>query len=215
MPSPDRTLIQLFARAPRPGHTKTRLIPALGAEGAAQLYRAFLLDTLASARSVEGAAVETWIASERDRAWFITRQEPCRLQRGADLGQRMSAALAHGLERYSRVLLIGTDAPTAPPSLLAQAAEALHDAEIVLGPTADGGYFLIGAAGAAPTLDGVRWSSRHTLADTVVRVGGAATLAPWYDVDTPADLRLLRLHLTLHPSSAPHTARWLADHVET
>ncbi len=203
MPAGDVALI-VFARAPRPGHTKTRLIPALGADGSARLYRAFLEDTLAKARGLDGFEVEIWAATAEDRALL----GPCRSQVAGDLGARMSHALADAQRRAERALLIGTDVPTLPPACLEAAAAALTTHDVVLGPSADGGYYLIGSRAPAPSLAGVRWSSSHALADTIGGLGDrrVALLRPWYDVDTPADLRLLRAHLALRPTAAPATA---------
>jgi len=200
----------VFARSPRPGHTKTRLIPALGPEGAARLYGGFLEDTLAKVRSLADVAVEVWVAADADRAFF----DDARLQVEGDLGQRMSHALADALQRGERALVIGTDAPTVPVAYLRAAIDTLARSEVVLGPSADGGYYLIGARAKAPELRGVRWSSRHTLSDTLGAIGDAvevALLQPWYDIDTPGDLRILRSHLFLRPEAAPATAAILAD----
>jgi len=157
-----------------------------------------------------GLREELWVAHPDDAPAY----DAPRLQAGETLGARMSHALADALRRADRALLIGTDAPTLPRGFLARAARALDTAEVVLGPSADGGYYLIGARGSAPDLGGpaIRWSTPHALADTRARVSGrrVATLPPWYDVDTPEDLRLLRLHLALDPSAAPATAAALA-----
>lgn len=210
----------VFARSARPGHTKTRLIPALGPDGAAELYAAFLSDTLAVANRALGSAVsggstvsagsavsavETWVAAPEDLSAFSDG----RLQEGTSIGERMSHALGDALARFPAALLIGSDAPTLPVAFLRAGVEALERADVVLGPSADGGYYLIGARGAAPDLRGdIRWSSPHTLADTVARLTPLriALLPPWYDVDTPEDLRLLQLHLTLRPKAAPASA---------
>ena len=208
MPAPETVALIIFARAPRPGHTKTRLIPALGPGGSARLYAAFLKDTLARANALDGFEVEVWAAAEADQAFF----DSSRLQEGADLGERMSHALQDALTRHERALVIGTDAPTLPEAHLVAAGRALEAHDVVLGPSADGGYYLIGARAPAPRLEGVRWSSAHTLDDTVASLRGRrlALLRPWYDVDTPGDLRLLRAHLALRPAAAPATAEALA-----
>jgi len=201
--------VLVFARAPRPGGTKTRLIPRVGAEGAATLYAAFVTDVRRTV-DLAGLAAQVWVADRDDAAAY----DAPRVQRGDDLGARMSHALTDALDRADRALLIGTDAPTLPAAYLGRAARALDVADVVFGPSADGGYYLIGARGRAPALGGggVRWSTRHALADSLARVDGrrVAMLPPWYDVDTPEDLRLLRLHLALDPRAAPATARALA-----
>lgn len=209
MPSEPLPLI-VFARAPRPGRTKTRLIPALGADGAARLSAAFLEDVLATATEVPGLAPELWCPSAEDAARF-TR---ARVQEGDDLGARMQHALADALRRAPAALLIGSDVPTLPARWLRDALAGLARAEVVVGPSSDGGYWLVGARGEAPDLSGaIRWSTRHALADTRAALGArrVVTTRPWYDVDTPEDLRLLRLHLATRPAAAPRSARVLCD----
>jgi rSAM/selenodomain-associated transferase 1 len=201
----------VFARAPVPGRTKTRLIPALGADPeeaaarAAALHEAFLEDTLRTATSV--APVTLFVAGsadhpaiERVRSAFDLTLVP---QVEGDLGARMVAALESLLERHERAFLIGSDAPTLPARLMRAAARA--PVEIVLSPSSDGGYVLVGGA-CVPRFDGVRWSHPRTLADTLTRNPGAWLTEPWYDVDDPDDLALLRTHLTLDPHAAPTTA---------
>lgn len=203
------TALLVFGRAPVPGACKTRLVPLLGEAGAARLYRAFLDDVLRTAVAT-GAAVELWCAGDakdRDLAELGARHGVTRrAQPAGDLGARMAGALQDALARHPRALLIGSDAPTLPARALLRAGEALVDAPTVFGPSADGGYWLVGARrGATAGFDSVRWSTRHALADTLARNPGAALTEPWYDVDEPADLRLLRAHLAVEPDVAPAT----------
>jgi len=206
-----RAEIAVFARAPRPGRTKTRLIPALGPEGAAALYAAFLEDTLTK---LEGLDARLWAASEADAPALEGRGWPVSAQVGGDLGARMSHAIADGLGRADGVIVIGTDAPTLPPARLRDAIDALRTHDAVLGPSADGGYYLIGSR-APVSFGAVRWSTRHALADTLAGLGSPARLLrPWYDVDTPDDLALLRAHLALRSRDAPATSRALSRHFD-
>jgi rSAM/selenodomain-associated transferase 1 len=210
----ERVSLALFARAPIAGRTKTRLIPALGAEGAAALARAFLHDTLSRVAELDADAT-IWAASEHDRAALSGEVAlPIAVQPEGDLGARMEVALRDGIERAGRALILGTDAPTLPLGHLRAAIEALDRAEVVLGPAADGGFWVIGARAPLALGPGVRWSSRHALADTIalVQQDGRTVerIAPWYDVDTSADLALLRAHLALRPGAAPRTAAALA-----
>ena len=108
------------------------------------------------------------------------------------------------------MVLIGSDSPTLPLRLLHRAFAALENHDAVLGPTPDGGYYVIGfRRGMAVRLAGVRWSTSNALADTLARLLEAnmryAILPPWYDVDTSEDLRLLKTHLSLDPEAAPQT----------
>lgn len=213
MSAEPRLPVAVFTRAPRPGAVKTRLIPAVGAEGAAELQRAFLTDTLARAGGLEEVEATVWAASEDDALELASALSgSVRAQPEGDLGLRMRAALEEGVRRAGWALVMGSDAPTLPASILRAARRALERSELVLGPAHDGGYYLIGARGRVPELGpSIRWSTRHALADTVAAAGaGSVTLLrPWYDVDTPDDLRLLASHLARRPSAAPETARTL------
>jgi hypothetical protein len=133
------------------------------------------------------------------------------MQGGGSLGDRIEAAFTEGLGAAETMILIGSDSPTLPSNLLLRGLQLLEQHEAVLGPTPDGGYYLIGfQRGAIPSLKGVKWSTTSTYQDTIERIMAAdlsyATLPPWYDVDTPEDLRLLQAHLSLDPGSAPQTA---------
>jgi len=214
--------LTLFARAPVPGHTKTRLIPALGAEGAARLYSAFLADTLQ--RFAPDFSARLSCAGELTHPVLVrlaqTYEVALRAQCEGDLGARMSHDLSLMNSTHDAGVIIGTDIPTLPSVLVEAAFRALERVDVVLGPTSDGGYYLVGTRGAWPELfRGVRFSGPHALADTVVaatRAGAeVALLSPWYDIDEPGDLRLLRAHLSLDPRAAPHTATCLFDHPVT
>ena len=210
--SDEQVALLIFAKAPRPGRVKTRLATLLGDEGAARLYAAFLEDTWATASALAGVRPELWAASRDDAVGLAPH--PCRVQIAGDLGVRMHAAMADALGRASRVLLVGSDHPTVPPALFLDAVRALETHEVVLGPSADGGFFLVGARTAAVDFDpGVRWSSRAALADTLAGLAGRSVrlTRPWYDVDTPEDLRVLRAHLAIRPAAAPATAAMLAS----
>ncbi len=207
-----RAAIGVFARAPVAGETKTRLIPALGAEGAARLHEAFLRDVLQRAARV--APVTLFVAGAMDHPTFESLLDAPELssvrrvpQVGADLGERMREALQTLRAHASAAFLVGSDVPTFPERLLR--AVARRRDERVLTPTTDGGYALVGGR-AGWDFEGVCWSRPTTLAETLRRNPGARLTEPWYDVDEPADLELLRLHLDLDPSAAPATALALA-----
>jgi rSAM/selenodomain-associated transferase 1 len=209
-----RGALIVFVRPPVPGTTKTRLARALGDEAAAELYRAFVIDTVRLAVEI-GAEVELACAGDPAHPFLAELVERHGLeatrQVEGDLGARMAHALTRGIAAHGRAVIVGSDAPTLPPSLLAGAFAALDHAELVLGPSHDGGYYLLGAT-RPPRLAPVRWSTAHALDDTLARNPDARSkrLPPWYDVDTPEDLRLLRAHLALDPGRAPATARALA-----
>ena len=209
--------LAVFGRPPRPGEAKTRLAAALGGEVAARLYAAFVTDVLVRATGA-GFEVTLWVAGDPDDPALLAvdaaRRVARRAQEGRDLGERMAHCLEVQRVEHGRGLVLGTDSPTLPTGHLVAAARALDRADVVLGPAPDGGYWLVGArVPLGGAFDGVRWSSEHALADTLLgarRVDATVELvAPWYDVDTPDDLRLLRAHLALDPKAAPATAALL------
>lgn len=195
--------ILVFARAPRPGACKTRLIPALGAHGAARLHRRLALRTLLAAVSA-GAEVELWCAPGPQDAFFqaCRRELGVRLRRQprGDLGQRMARALAGALrEGAPGAVLVGSDCPALSAADLVNALAALHRHDQVLTPSGDGGYVLIGARRLEPrALAGIRWSSGRELAQTrrrLARLGfSIAELPARRDLDTPGDYRRARRH---------------------
>lgn len=202
-----RPALIVFARAPVAGQAKTRLIPALGPERAAELYRCFLLDTI---ELVRGAPADVLVAvAERqhlDSVRSLVRdacpEAEVAVQRGGDLGERIVNALEEtvGSDR-SHAVVIGTDSPTLPLQRVCEALALSRERDLVLGPCYDGGYYLVGVhAVRHEFFRGIAWSSNTVLVETVrrARESGAEVglLDPWYDVDTPRDLEVLRLHLT-------------------
>jgi hypothetical protein len=178
-----RTSVVVFAREARAGQVKTRLIPLLGATGAARLHARLLRRALATARSARLGPPVLWGA---------------RRQRGADLGARMAHAFAVVLRRAPRVLLMGADAPALGPADLRRAARWLAGgADAVLAPAEDGGYALIALRRSSPRLfEGVDWGSARVMAQTRERLAGLGwrwrELPPVWDVDRPEDVARLR-----------------------
>jgi rSAM/selenodomain-associated transferase 1 len=210
----------VFARPPTAGTVKTRLAGLFGERGAAELYEAFVEDTLRLCLRIRAAGrldVALWSAGpddERVSEWAGRLGGTAHLQPPGDLGVKLAAAFDEGLRHYQRVLIIGSDAPTLPIELIGAAFDSLENAPIVLGPANDGGYYAVGASHCVrPSFEGVRWSTAHAFGDTVranaQRV--VATIAPWYDIDEPEDLAVLRAHLSLDPAAAPATARRLRE----
>ena len=210
----------LFARDPFRGPVKTRLAAALGRPSAANLYRGFLEDLTQRFRAGPPADLRALVVAPPGAGDELRRLLPSGyrwwVQEGEDLGERMSWALARAFEAGSRsVVLIGTDAPTLPRRCVSRAFACLErGADVVLGPALDGGYYLIGLRAPRPDLFRLPcWSTAEVLRGTLKRARRAGLsvrlLAPWYDVDTARDLRLLRLHLALAAGSAPATSRVL------
>lgn len=193
----------LFARYPLPGQAKTRLIPALGPEGAARLHRRMTEHAVGVARAAgprEGARVTVCFtgAPRRDfRSWL-----GCDLGYGAqpsgDLGVRLRLAFADAFRHDAqRVVAIGTDVPGLSPAILHQAFAALGGHDLVLGPAADGGYYLIGMKRDRPELfAGVDWGTGRVCAQTRAAIGrlglSVAELPTLHDVDLPEDAAALR-----------------------
>jgi rSAM/selenodomain-associated transferase 1 len=212
----------LFARAPRLGAVKTRLAARLGDESALALYRAFLVDACALAAQSATLGVERAVlavAGDRDDPEIVrvatTQGLSVVAQPDADLGGRMYRLLCDELERAEHVCLIGTDSPTLTVHQIAAAFDSLADAEVVIGPATDGGYWLVGARAPEPALfEGMRWSTPHVLTETLKRLAGrrVALLPFHYDVDEMADLELLTAHLPFLPDTvAPATRAVLGN----
>lgn len=196
-------MVGVFAKAPVPGKTKTRLARVIGDDAAAALHVAFLWDTLALATAVS----ECVLFSAGDHAHpvlreaaehFGVRQVP---QSGADLGHRMMNAIDVLHEGHETAVLIGSDAPSLPPRALASACTK----PLCFGPSSDGGFYLVGSQ-SRPRFEGLAWSTPKTLHDTLAQNPGAELLEPWFDVDEWDDLQTLRLHLSLEPQAAPRTS---------
>ncbi len=196
----------LFARDPAPGLVKTRLVPLLGAEGAAELYRCFLLDSFEAVASQPAdvfVAVSRGSALEPIRALAapVCPKAEFLVQVGDDLGQRMRHVFEAVFARaYDRAVAVATDVPSLPPLRLTDALDYAAHRDLVLGPSLDGGYYLIGLRKIIPTcFADMPWGGPTVLVETLRRAqqaGAAVTLLePWYDVDDPEDLRVLRSHL--------------------
>ncbi|SRR6266700_989929 len=208
----QETIICIFAKPPQPDRVKTRLIPAFGAERAAELAEAFLHDTVALVRTLPWAECIIAATERFERSYFCP--EEVWLQSEGDLGERLEKILRLALKRRSTVLAIGADSPGLPAALLEDARKALHSADAVLGPAADGGFYLIGLNDCpVGVLGGIQWSQSSTLADTAARLEQygmkTARIDEWFDVDTPENLERLRRQLEKNPSAAFRTSALL------
>jgi len=202
MPTPADALA-IMAKAPMPGLVKTRLVPPLTHEQAAQLYRALLADQLEQLKAVDGVA--RYLAYTPNNAAATMRQfggsaYAYIAQRGDDLGQRMQQLFVDLWSGGHRnVVLIGSDLPALPLAILGEAFAQLscEEHKVVLGPSRDGGYYLIGMNRPTPELFGkMTWSHDQVLAETAARLRRLdvpfAMLPSWFDIDTPDDLQRLR-----------------------
>ena len=190
------TRILIFAKAPVPGQVKTRLIPALGAEGAARLAAEMLQRTALAALDSEVGSVELCMDPPSGHPHWI-RQMPLDViptpQGEGDLGERLARAAQRVLAAGERVILIGTDCPDLDRHRLTAAATALESHDIVIHPAHDGGYALLGLGRFDDSLfAGVAWSTDTVAAQTIARIEALGwslhvgeTL---HDIDVPADL---------------------------
>lgn len=199
-----RWALGIFAKEPVPGRVKTRLSPPLTAEEAAALYRVCLEETVAA--MAEGP-FDLVLFHAGDPGFFRRAFPglPLHPQDGRDLGQRMANALASLLaDGYRAAALIGSDSPDLPSSLVEEAFAALEKADLVVAPSRDGGYVLVGESHHHPGLfQDIPWSTRQVLAATRKRAAQLAVshreVRGWEDVD---DLPALRRLLERTPACA-------------
>lgn len=221
--------VVVMARSPLGGQPpKTRLADAVEHEGdRRRLYAAFLGDTIDGCRTVAGAALRVAYTPDGGAAGLDTlgvRAGELLSQRGADLGARERAVFADLFAAgFQKVVMVGSDLPTLPAGHIGQALEQVAPGTAVLGPSDDGGYYLIALAapetgGAIPDLfTGIRWSTPAALDDTRAaarKAGLRVVLVPgWRDVDDAAGLARLRAELAAEPgrARAPRTARVLDE----
>jgi uncharacterized protein len=203
--------VYVFAKAPVPGRVKTRLIPAVGAEGASRLAKALLEDTLEALVAAGRAAP---VLAVDDVEAFRGRGLPLVEQGTGDLGARLERVLGLGLTRSPAVVAVGSDTPGFPAPLLEECFQALGRADAVLAPAADGGFTLLGLRRCPPgLLRGLPWSGPDTFRATEARLRArglsVARARPFFDVDGPADLARLRVELAEGTVQARHSAEVL------
>ena len=215
-----RLALTVMAKRPQAGEVKTRLCPPLTPEEAATLAECFLLDKLDQVGRLPGVARFVAFSPPDAEDFFQTRTgEAFSLlpQRGADLGERLADVSDRLLGAgFSATMIIGTDSPTLPDTVLHEAHEVLGSdhADLVLGPAKDGGYYLIGLRRPSRSLfHEIAWSTDTVLSQTVARarkVGLRTHLLPaWYDVDVEPDLRRLARDLADDRTPAPRTRAYL------
>lgn len=187
--------IVIFAKAPLPGKVKTRLIPALGEEGAARLARRMLENTVLEALKVEAAEIELCADPAPDHAdWRgLLPASPTTAQGDGDLGVRLARAAERVISGGQRVVLIGTDCPELTARRLRKACTELERHEAVIHPAVDGGYALLGLNSFDPSVfAGIEWSTSSVAGATIARIEALGwslhvgeTLR---DIDEPEDL---------------------------
>lgn len=195
-----QALLMQFGKWPEAGRVKTRLIPALGVEGALDahlaLTRVVLENLCRSGLPVQfwwDRRVETVPVRAQDVVRHIEHQGlEQKIQQGSDLGDRMLDALGKGLQSHTLALIVGSDCPSVEPDYVHLAALSLQEHDVVLGPSDDGGYVLIGARRVIPhMLDDIAWGTERVLEQTCARLKelglSVGLLEPRWDVDEPED----------------------------
>jgi rSAM/selenodomain-associated transferase 1 len=227
-PSGGRTLV-VMAKAPRPGAVKTRLAPSLSSTAAVAFYCCLLDDTLALARSLGDVEVAVMCPDSdvNELAQFAGMQsagKPASVvaQKGEGLAAGLDSVFAHFAEGHRtnapqrRIIAFNSDSPHLPRSVLEDAFETLAAHDVVVGPTHDGGYYLVGAKASHPTLfAGDRMGTSSALERLLARARAlelsVGFAAPFYDIDVADDLTRLAEELRLAPARAPRTAAWLKE----
>jgi len=212
----DRVLV-IMAKAPRPGAVKTRLTPSLPLQAVAALYRCLLEDTLALAQSLGSVDVAIMCPDSDVNELASLAGQGARVvaQKGEGLAAGLTSVFAHFTEGHQRrIIAFNSDSPHLPASLLAGAFEALSGHDLVVGPTHDGGYYLVGAKAAHPALfNGDGMGTKSALDLLLARARGLQLSVSWtdpfYDIDVQDDLTRLAAELRLAPARAPRTAVWL------
>ena len=201
-----QSAVAIMAKAPQPGQVKTRLCPPLSHSEAAQLYQCFLRDKIAQVNTLPRAAPVVSYSPEESEPVFKDLTPPHFIllpQHGDDLGARILFTFDQLFQQgYTRVIVIDSDTPTLPTAYLVQALSliAAHQNDVVLGPTEDGGYYLIGLRQSHRELfERMPWSTSQVFPETRRRSEQSgltvACTASWYDVDTPEDLERLMASL--------------------
>ena len=193
--------VMVFAKAPTPGEAKTRLIPALGAAGAAALHRRLVMHCLRAAADSRLGPVELWCAPGTGDPFFLECERrlgaSLHPQGGGDLGERMQRAFESALALSPRAILVGSDIPALSAQYLRDADRALRrGGDAVIGPAEDGGYALIGLSRCdAELFRGIPWGGPEVLAQTRRRMAAlswrSSELPVLWDMDRPEDLERL------------------------
>ena len=212
----NRTLV-IMAKAPRLGSVKTRLAKSLSLQAAGELYRCFLADTIALAQALDGVKVAI-MCPETD-VEDLARAAGCAVGVVPQIGNGLAAGLTSVFAHFagtghSRIVAFNSDSPHLPVTVLESAFNALAKYDVVIGPTEDGGYYLVGATASHPGLFtgdvmGTTSAFETLLASAREKRLSVHLTEPFYDIDEAADLGRLAAELERTPGKAPKTAEWL------
>lgn len=222
MTSTNRTLV-IMAKAPRVGSVKTRLAANLSPQQATELYLCLLNDTIALGQALHQVEVAIMCPESdvEDLSRSVTEPVPVVPQTGQGLAAGLISVFAHFANSgHRRVIAFNSDSPHLPASVLENAFDVLEISDLVVGPTDDGGYYLIGAKASHPALfedDGM--GTKSALEALMARARklqlSASFTDSFYDIDVTADLTRLAAELQLAPARAPRTAAWLKEWTRT
>jgi uncharacterized protein len=212
-----KRLLVIMAKAPRPGSVKTRLAQSLSLQSVTELYRCLLSDTIALAQSLDQVEVVIMcpVPDVEELSRAVGSTVPIVAQTGQGLAAGLTSVFAHFTTRgHQRVIAFNSDSPHLPASVLAASFDALESDDLVVGPTYDGGYYLVGARASYPGLFTSDGMGTGSALETLLRRAGALGLSvhltdPFYDIDVAADLGQLTDDLQRIPGKAPRTAKWL------
>jgi rSAM/selenodomain-associated transferase 1 len=198
---PQRSALLVFAKAPIPGNVKTRLVPLLGKEKAAQLQAAMITNIVTVAARYQQCQIQLWCAPDTFHPLFVQLQNDypisLHVQQGDDLGLRMHQAIVHALRDADTAVVVGTDCPGITVELLGQAFQALNrDNDAVIAPAEDGGYVLLGLKKAAfEIFSEIDWGTDKVYGQTIKRFRQLnltwESLHTQRDVDRVEDLKRL------------------------
>lgn len=212
--------LAVFARSPEPGKAKTRLSPLLGPRGAAEFHAALVSDTLQKVNALGESVARYFFGEPGGRLVSSSLTDyRRRLQRGADLGERLERSFKLLLGRHHRAVIIGSDSPALSERAIRQALGELLRSDAVLGPCPDGGFYLIGLRRLeAGLFTSVRWGTATAFEDMrgnlTSRDFSCTILKPFADVDRPEDVEQLKKDLIQSPAArrlAPSTWSFLKD----
>jgi rSAM/selenodomain-associated transferase 1 len=215
---PNRTLV-IMAKAPKPGMVKTRLSESLPSSAVTALYRCLLEDTLALAKSLSSVDVAVMCPeSDQDElSYVVGNTVRVVAQKGEGLAAGLTSVFRHfTVAGRQHVIAFNSDSPHLAPSVLENAFQILATHDVVVGPTHDGGYYLVGAKAAHSSLFEADGMGTETALDRLVTRTRALELStgftePFYDIDIANDLLLLARELRLAPAKAPRTAGWCGE----
>jgi rSAM/selenodomain-associated transferase 1 len=214
----NRTLV-IMAKAPRLGSVKTRLAKSLSLQAATELYRCLLNDTIALAQVLDRVEIAIMCPASdvEDLSRAVAKTVRIVPQTGHGLAAGLASVFTHfATPGHQRVIAFNSDSPHLPASVLETAFDVLEAYDLVVGPTHDGGYYLVGARASHPglfTSNGMGTANALEALLTRARTLGLSVYLtdPFYDIDVTADLSQLADELQRLPGKAPRTAKWLSQ----